>query len=51
MTEAILLGNVAMQAGGPIEYDTENVFCITNNRDAQQASSSVEYRKGWKMPS
>lgn len=49
MTEAILLGNVAMLAGSPIEYDTKRLR-ITNNRDANKWIRR-QYRKGWKMPS
>ncbi|MBL9134867.1 MAG: Gfo/Idh/MocA family oxidoreductase [Verrucomicrobiales bacterium] len=49
MTEAILLGNIAMLAGSPIEYDTKRLR-ITNNRDANKWIKR-QYRKGWKMPS
>lgn len=49
MTESILLGNVAMQAGGRIEWDSENLK-VKNNADAQRWIKK-DYRQGWKMPS
>lgn len=49
MTESILLGNVAMLAGGRIEWDSEKLR-VKNNRDAQKWIKR-QYRKGWKMPS
>jgi predicted dehydrogenase len=49
MTESILLGNVAMQAGGRIEWDSDNLK-VKNNADAQRWIKK-EYRQGWKMPS
>jgi predicted dehydrogenase len=44
MTEAILLGNVAMLAGGRFTWDAKNVK--TNRADANKLISKV-YRKGW----
>ncbi len=49
MTESILLGNVAMLAGGRIEWDSENLR-VKNNSDAQKWIKR-EYREGWNMPS
>lgn len=47
LTEAMLLGNVAIRAGRPIEYDGEKGV-ITNH---QGAASQVapEPRKGWEV--
>lgn len=47
LTEAILLGNVALRAGGTIEWDAENMK-VTNNPNAQKYVMS-EYRKGWSL--
>jgi hypothetical protein len=44
MTEAILLGNVAILAGGRFTWDAKNVK--TNRADANKLISKV-YRKGW----
>ena len=44
MTESILLGNVAMQAGGKFTWDAENLK--TNRADTDQLISKV-YRAGW----
>ncbi|MCC6234911.1 MAG: Gfo/Idh/MocA family oxidoreductase [Verrucomicrobiales bacterium] len=49
MTEAILLGNVAMLAGGRIGWDSKRLK-VTDNKAAQKFIKR-EYRKGWKMPS
>lgn len=49
MTESILLGNVAMQAETPIEWDSENLR--VKNNYAAQAFIKREYQNGWRMPS
>ena len=46
MTESILLGNVAMQAGGKFTWDAENLK--TNRADTDQLISKV-YRSGWEV--
>ena len=46
MTESILLGNVAMQAGGKFTWDSENLK--TNRADTDQLISKV-YRSGWEV--
>ncbi len=46
MTESILLGNVAMQAGGKFTWDAENLK--TNRTDTDQLISKV-YRAGWEV--
>src|SRR5690606_4455579 len=47
LTESILLGNVAMAVGGPIEYDGPNMK-VTNNKKANDYLHT-EYRKGWTL--
>ncbi len=47
LTETILLGNVAMQARGYINYDGE-AMKVTNNKKADQFLRR-EYRKGWTL--
>ncbi len=47
LTEAILLGNVAIQAGKKIEWDGPNLR-VTNAPEAQQYVHR-EYRKGWTL--
>jgi len=47
LTEIMLLGVVALRAGGRIEYDADNMR-ITNKPDANQFLSR-EYRKGWTL--
>ena len=47
MTEAVLLGNVAMRAQGPIEWDSASMK-VTNNREAERYVRR-EYRKGWTL--
>jgi predicted dehydrogenase len=47
MTEAVLLGNVALRAGGKIEWDAEKLK-VTNNDDANRFVRK-EYRKGWEL--
>ena len=47
MTEAILLGNVAIRAGKKLEWDSEN-FKITNLSEAEKYLRVV-YREGWKL--
>jgi predicted dehydrogenase len=46
MTESILLGNVAMQAGGKFTWDAENLK--TNRADTDQLISKL-YRAGWEV--
>jgi len=46
MSETILLGNVALRVGHPIEWDGENMR-VTNSEAANQFISK-EYREGWK---
>lgn len=46
MTESILLGNVAMQAGGRFTWDAENLK--TDRADTDQLISKV-YRSGWEV--
>jgi predicted dehydrogenase len=48
MTEAVLLGNVALRAGTRIEWDSIRMK-VTNSRDANRFIRT-EYRKGWKSP-
>jgi predicted dehydrogenase len=45
LTETILLGNVAMRAGGKLEWDAEQLK-FRNNRNAD-AFLRTEYRPGW----
>ena len=47
LTETILLGNVALRAGGKVEWDGVNMK-ITNNSGANQYVTR-EYRKGWEI--
>ncbi|SEW27961.1 Gfo/Idh/MocA family oxidoreductase [Luteibacter sp. 329MFSha] len=47
LTEIMLLGVVALRAGGRIEYDAANMR-ITNLADANQYLTR-EYRKGWTL--
>jgi len=47
MTEAILLGNVALQVGERIEWDSENLK-ITNNEEANKYINPP-YREGWSL--
>ncbi len=46
MTEAILLGNVAMRAGGKFKWDAKTMK--TNRKDADKLVSKV-YRGGWEV--
>lgn len=48
MTEAILLGNLAMLAGGKVEWNSARLRA--GSRDAQKWVKR-SYRKGWRMPS
>jgi hypothetical protein len=45
MTETVLLGNVALRAGGTIQWDAKNLR-VTNNADANRFVRK-NYRKGW----
>lgn len=47
LTETVLLGNVALRAGGKVEWDGVNMK-VTNNPSAQQFVTR-EYRKGWEL--
>src|SRR5262249_61978758 len=47
LTEAILLGNVAMRVGKKIEWDSANLR-ITNESAANQYLHT-EYRQGWSL--
>jgi len=47
LTEAILLGNVAMRSGKKIEFDAAKV-AVTNDK-AANAFLKREYRKGWEL--
>ena len=47
LTEAILLGNVAIQAGKKIEFDAARVE-VTNDKEANKLIKR-EYRKGWEL--
>lgn len=48
LTESILLGNVAIQAGKKIEWDGPNMK-VTNDEAANKFIKR-EYRKGWELP-
>ena len=48
MTEAVLLGNVALRAGKRIEWDAEKLR-VTNAPEANRFIRT-EYRKGWESP-
>ena len=43
----LVLGNVAMRAGGKIEWDAENMK-VTNNSDANKFLKR-DYREGWNL--
>ena len=47
MTEMVLLGNVAMRVGQPIDWDADNLR-VTNNAAAAQYIRH-EYRQGWEI--
>ncbi|MEW6307016.1 MAG: Gfo/Idh/MocA family oxidoreductase [Verrucomicrobiota bacterium] len=47
MTEAVLLGNVALRVGKKIQWDASKVR-VTNAKEAAQHVRR-EYRKGWKL--
>jgi len=46
-TEVVLLGNLAVRCGVPIEWDSKNM-CVTNAPEANQYVRR-EYRKGWTL--
>ena len=48
MTEAVLLGNVALRAGQRIEWNAKKLK-VTNVREANRFVRT-EYRKGWESP-
>ena len=47
ITETILLGGVALRAGGRVDYDSKNMR-ISNNAEANKFLFR-EYRKGWEI--
>ncbi len=47
VSEVVLLGQVALRAGKPLEWDAKNLT-VTNVRDANQFVKT-DYRKGWKI--
>ncbi len=47
LTETVLLGVVALKAGGKIEWDAANMK-VTNNTDANQHLKR-DYRKGFSI--
>jgi hypothetical protein len=47
MTESMLLGNLAVRLGQPLEYNGE-AGTVTNNREAAQLIRGT-YRKGWEL--
>ncbi|HEU5117350.1 MAG TPA: gfo/Idh/MocA family oxidoreductase, partial [Isosphaeraceae bacterium] len=47
LTETVLLGVVALRAGGKIEWDADNMK-VTNNTDANQYLKR-DYRKGFSI--
>ena len=47
MTEMVLLGNVALLSGKPIEWDVEKIQ-ITNTPEANRFIRR-EYRRGWSL--
>ena len=47
LTELVLLGNIALRADGPIEWDSRTMQ-VTNNRDANQHVHDA-YRDGWTL--
>ena len=47
LTEAILLGNIAIRTGKKLEFDASKLK-ITND-EAANALVSKEYRKGWEI--
>ncbi len=47
LTEVVLLGNVAIRAGQPIEWDSENMK-VTNLPEAERLIKR-EYRQGWTL--
>ena len=48
MTEAVLLGNVAVRMGGTLEWDAKSLR-VKNNPDANRFIKK-KYRKGWELP-
>ena len=48
MTEAVLLGNVALRAGHAIDWDAHGMR-VTNDPHANQWIRKA-YRKGWELP-
>ena len=47
LTETVLIGNLAVRIGKPIEWDSENLR-VTNAAEADQFIHP-EYRKGWEL--
>jgi len=48
LTEVVLLGNLAMRLGRPIEWDSKNL--TVKGVPAADAFIKREYRKGWEFP-
>lgn len=48
MTEAVLLGNVALRAGAKVEWNATQLK-VTNHPEANQFIKK-EYRRGWELP-
>jgi hypothetical protein len=48
LTETMLLGNVALRAGRPIEWDSES-FTVKNDPEAQALVEGPEAREGWQV--
>ncbi|MBI5833214.1 MAG: Gfo/Idh/MocA family oxidoreductase [Armatimonadetes bacterium] len=47
MTEVVLLGNISIRGGQPVEWDAD-LMRVTNNPDAQQYVTKT-YRPGWDL--
>ena len=47
LTEALLLGNVALRTGQPVEWDSA-AMRVTNNSSAE-TFVKPEFRKGWHL--
>jgi len=47
LTEAMLLGNVAIKAGIPLDWDGPNFRLLGRSKEAEHLLRR-QYRKGWK---
>lgn len=47
VSEVVLLGQVALRAGKPLEWDAKRLM-VTNAKDANRFVKT-EYRKGWRV--